>query len=242
MSQHSSHRHFLFIVPGGLSLVLLLLATLLLTACGDDPTDPFADRFGLAVTVVTPDGTPVSGLRAAVSPALDDRYVIWPYAKVRDLPPTFALTYRIYDLEGYLVRHIERESAQQFVVWTGLDDHGQPVHDGVYRYEVAVTTDDEVVRYDGYLVFITGDPDHFTAAVTDQDGRFTVRDPTYVPVFYDLEPIEVITYPEGAQEYLELLPRVRVTLLADDGSYQAVEVDVARELRTVKVIWEPEEP
>ena len=242
MSQHSSRiRHFPR-VPGGLSLVLLLFMVLGLGGCSDDPTDPFADRFGLTVTVVTPDGTPVSGLRAALSPALDDRYVLWPYAKARDLPPAYELIYRIYDLEGRLVRRIVRDAEHHFVVWTGLDDNGQPVHDGVYRFEMDVVVDDEIVSHDGFLVFITGDPDHFTAAVTDEDGRFTVRDPTYVPSFYDLEPIEVITYPEGAVEILELLPRVRVTLLADDGHYQAVEVDVAREHRTVDVIWEPKGP
>ena len=99
-----------------------------------------------------------------------------------------------------------------------------------------------LVTQEGYLVFISGDPDHFTAAVTDANGSFTERDPTYVPAHYGLEPFEVSTYPEGKYELLELPARVRVTLLADDGGYQVVEVDVAREHRTVDVIWEPKGP
>jgi len=239
VSRHNSRFWYYLRV---VSLVLLACATLVLAACSDDPTDPFADRFGLRVRVVTPDGAPVPGLRAALSPALDDRYVIWPYAKARDLPPGAKISYHVYDLDGRQIRHITRESAQQFVIWTGLDDNGLPVHDGVYRFTMEIETDDGIVSHAGYLVFVTGDPDHFTAAVTDANGSFTERDPTYVPAHYGLEPIEVITYPEGTVEQLELLPRVRVTLLADDGSYQAVEVDVARELQILKVVWEPKVP
>jgi hypothetical protein len=231
-------------LPAALPLVLVAL---LATACGDDPTDPFPDRFGLTVTVRTPGGAPVGGLRMAVSPALDERFVRWPYAKacvrvLADLPPGVAFSLRIYDLEGYLIRHIEKEAAHQFVVWSGKDDNGQPVHDGVYRYVTEREGDDGVVRDEGHLVFIAGDPDFYIAGVTDADGRLTVRDPTYVPAFYDLEPISVLTYPEGTEELLVLPARVRLTLLADDGRYQAVEVDVAPRPQATTVVWEPKEP
>ena len=231
--------------PGGwttLARLALFLSLLVicwgLSACSDSSA-PEGSNFSITVTVTTAGGDPVVGLRAALSPDLDDRYITWPYAEPFSLPGAEELTIRIYDLEDRLVRRIVRESPGHFVYWTGLDDAGQPVPDGVYRHVYDMPTDDGLEMVVTLVLFVAGDPTRRADGLTDEAGGFTVTDRTHVPAFYDLDPIEVLVPGEFEPEYILLEPRVRMTLLDDQGRHQVVVFDAVDGPQTVEVTWDP---
>jgi hypothetical protein len=223
---------------------LLLIAAALavcLPACKDgDPFAPSPDVFAVNVLVRTPDGEPVSGLRAALSPDPRPGVFRWTYPQIDEEPDEVDLSLRIFDLEGRLVRTFASSAADNYLVWTGHDDQGQPVHDGVYLHALEIHDEEGVVRrMEKWKFFVTGDPDHHIAGVTNERGRFSVFDRTYVPAFYDIDPIDVVTFPEGEFDQIEVTCRTRLTLVAPDGSHQVVIFDAVDRAQAVIVTWDP---
>jgi hypothetical protein len=57
------------------------------------------------------------------------------------LPAYAAVSLRIYDVAGRLIRNLMREeqgAGEQAILWDGLDDHGIPVSSGIYFARLAV--------------------------------------------------------------------------------------------------------
>lgn len=223
------------------ALAVILASGIVGCSHDDDPAGP-EQGFALTVVVTSAAGEPVAGLRGALSPDLDN--VLWPYDKARDLPPGVEIeSLRILDVAGTLVCTLitPEDEPPYNHVWNGCDDGGETVHDGVYRYVLKFYDEDENLEVrDEQIVLITGDPDQHAAGVTDAAGRFEVDDATYVPAFFDIEPLEILDEDGNVIATETITTRTRLTLLAGTGAHLVVIFDAQPEPQTLTVTWDPE--
>jgi hypothetical protein len=235
-----------------LAIPLVLALAMILAGCAadDDPTAP-SDRFAIDITVVDGHGQPVPGLRISLSPDVED--VHWPLAGPPgpvdsapriDLPDPLLVTLEIFAVDGRRVRHEVREGivAVPAIAWDGRDDEGRPVHDGWYEGRLSTAPDaqtppQEVLRRG--LLYISGTPEHHAAGVTDGAGKVVVTDRTYVPAFWNVGPIEILSAYGEVVDTIEVPLRTRVILLADDGAAMAHVFEPVDGPQTVSIVWAP---
>lgn len=212
-----------FIIMGLLGLCFLL------SGCSDDTTEP--ELFAVTVTVTDRQGDPVEGLRASLSPDVDD--VIWshggkdgrPSTVIQfDLPEPSDYTMEILAVDGTHVWSISNETmpeGQHTVIWSAVDDQGDRVHDGYYVAELTTAPEDapeDVVQTETPFLLIAGSPDVYTTAVTDAAGRFEVTDRTYVPAFWDLLSLNQVDEQGEIVATVEVTTATRLVLVDDEGN------------------------
>lgn len=231
-----------------IALLILALGLLIVAGCSDDTVEP--EAFAVTVTVTDDEGEPVSGLRASLSPDVDG--VMWPHGGKNDKPATqiafdlpvpMDFTLAIQAVDGAAVWSVSDESMPEgmhSVAWTGVDAHGERVHDGYYLAVLtAVSADDPetTVTDEIPLLLVTGSPDDLTVATTDAAGRFTVADRTYVPAFWDLLPLEQLNEQGEVVGVLELTTATRLVLVDDVGNAMTHVFEAVDGPQTLELTW-----
>ncbi|MEZ4387888.1 MAG: FlgD immunoglobulin-like domain containing protein [Candidatus Krumholzibacteriia bacterium] len=226
----------------------ILCALLLIAACSDS-TGPADAAFAVTVQVRDPGGQPVAGLRASLSPDVDG--VQWPHGDpaakpqtsiVVDLPEPGIWTLRIADVAGAAVyaRTFESVGGPVGLIWDGLDNDGQRMHDGWYEVQLSTVregeTEPSVVT--APLLLISGTPDSFTCGVTDAEGRFSVSDRTFVPAFWDVPPIPTRDDQGNVLDEIVITTATRLVLLDDEGRAMTHVFDAVDGPQTISLIWD----
>ncbi|HOX26205.1 MAG TPA: hypothetical protein PLL30_08415 [Candidatus Krumholzibacteria bacterium] len=220
------------------SFAIALPGLLGLAGCGDNLAfEAPGGSFSLTVRVTDPDGAPVAGLRASLSPQVP--FVDYPYGRSAEGSPLADIVYSrtIVDVAGTVVKR-----SLPSTEWDGRDDDGDPVHDGWYRLHTVgrdSETGEVVADESTPFLFIAADPDWHAAGVTDGNGEFTVTDRTYVPGFWDLEPMVARDEDGEPIGVFVVTTETRLTLLSASGEAQTVTFAAVDEPQIVTVMWLP---
>ncbi len=227
---------------------MALAVVLVLTGCSSEETvGPPVGDFAIQVVVLDADGQPVPDLMAGLAPALPESlahvYPGWleagPDRALPDPDPdpdrTYQLTVR--DVAG---RTIWRRGVTQQPHWPLVDDQGRPVHDGWYELQTITTplagpagADTTITPL---IVYRGADPRIDLAGVTDAAGLITVTDRTYVPAFWDPEPVP---RPSGDGDPITLTRQTWLRLQDEHGAEQWATFTAVDGPQTVAVTWEP---
>jgi hypothetical protein len=228
-------------------LPLLLLACLLLPACGGDDGSP-STVTRVTIEIVDTDDEPLPGLEVALwndSPYLQDvgkamGRVIWTQ------PITARTRLTVTDIEGDLVRLLtdgEHHAGSHMIVWDGRDSEG--VHQYSGRYSVKLEgfdreTGTEVEHTESFDVWmvIGSFREEQCVGTTDDRGRIVLRDRRLFPQLYDRPAIHAYDETGEYTEDIELDEDMVFLVRDPDSGITMRTTGRVRNARdTVRLVW-----
>jgi len=240
--------------------LIVLTAALIFSSCQHE-TDPVrpGDEFYLRISVATPDGAAVPGIRISAWNRLSFGALstMKRSSSLRvnpgstsfgfDLKSVCRATFTIFDLNDKLVRTLFDATAnagRYALIWDARDAQAAPVRTGVYKCRFAVrdTSSGAPVFQDSiYAVLWQPDPAVSVLGWTSATGRFETKETLWFPNLYDL-PLLIATLetdptPVGSFTLLDTISIVLTDTTTNRQQYfQSVVKDGANDF---ELVWNP---
>ncbi|HPF36055.1 MAG TPA: FlgD immunoglobulin-like domain containing protein [Candidatus Krumholzibacteria bacterium] len=236
------------------SLTLLLpLALLLWSACGDDPAAPAP--FSVTIRVVDVDGRPVPGLEVALENAIDplpEALQPGPGAKSATriefvLPLACEVDLEVVDVRGDHVRNLTvgetHVAGEHMLIWDGHGDLGAPVPPGYFEVRMTARQDGAVIFADTTDMYaFLYDVDQIGVGVTGADGTLTLDDPRRFPGLAELGELPMVDDDGELLGAFTVLNAVDVVIGDRDGGLwmPRARLPYGDGANVLELVWDPQ--
>lgn len=133
----------------------------------------------------------------------------------------------VRDVAGDLVRELINEelpNGPRQVIWDGKDDDGHDAHNGWYQVAMTCRDDADTILFADTAEMLLIRIDHGqTPLRTGSDGRVVVTDPTWVPGFWDLPPVQALDENGDLRGEFDLTTTMQIRAVGERVEFEAVE-------------------